>query len=97
MVAILLFVTAAGVCLGSVVVARHRAQAAADLGALAGAAVLPQGVPVACARAAALVRGMGAREAGCQVDGLDVIVTAEVDAALVGVAQASARGGPTTR
>ncbi|WP_241010753.1 Rv3654c family TadE-like protein [Mycobacterium camsae] len=97
MVAVLLFVTATGVYLGSVVVARHRAQAAADLGALAGAAALPQGVAVACARATAVAHGTGVRDAQCRVDGLDVIVTAEVDVSPRGVAWASARAGPAGR
>jgi hypothetical protein len=50
MVAVLLCITGAGAYLGSVVVARHRAQAAADLAALAAAARLPSGVTAACAR-----------------------------------------------
>ncbi|RUP04824.1 MAG: hypothetical protein EKK34_12600 [Mycobacterium sp.] len=93
MVAVLLFITAAGVYVGSVVVARHRAQAAADLGALAGAAALPQGVSVACARARAVMREMKVVGAGCEVDGLDLIVTAEIDVTF-GVARAGARAGP---
>jgi secretion/DNA translocation related TadE-like protein len=92
-VAILLFVTGAAVCLGSAVVARHRAQSAADLGALAGAAAMPQGVSSACARATSVVRGMNVGGVACEVDGLDVIVTAEVDITF-GVARASARAGP---
>lgn len=94
MVAVLLFITAAGAYLGSVVVARHRAQAAADLGALAGAAALPEGPAAACARATAVARGMRVRAAGCQVDELDVIVTAEVAVSFLGVARAAARAGP---
>jgi secretion/DNA translocation related TadE-like protein len=96
MVAVLLFVTAAGVYLGSVVAARHRAQAAADLGALAGAAAMPQGVSSACARATSVVRVMNVGGVACEVDGLDVIVTAEVDVTF-GVARASARAGPVDR
>ncbi|BBU20638.1 hypothetical protein MYXE_04270 [Mycobacterium xenopi] len=52
MVAVLLCVTGGGAYLGSVVVARHRAQAAADLAALAAAARVSAGADVACARAA---------------------------------------------
>ncbi|WP_353733527.1 pilus assembly protein TadG-related protein, partial [Mycobacterium tuberculosis] len=44
MVAVLLCVTGAGAYLGSAVVARHRAQAAADLASLAAAARLPSGL-----------------------------------------------------
>jgi secretion/DNA translocation related TadE-like protein len=96
MVAVLMFVTGAGVCLGAVVVARHRAQAAADLAALAGAARLPVGAAAACARATAVAREMRGGEVGCQVDGLDVIVTVQAGVAHVGVVRASARAGPVT-
>ncbi|EUA24203.1 hypothetical protein I552_3240 [Mycobacterium xenopi 3993] len=44
--------------LGSVVVARHRAQAAADLAALAAAARVSAGADVACARAGVVARRM---------------------------------------
>lgn len=94
MVAVLLSVTGAGCYLGSVVVARHRAQSAADLGALAGAARLPQGASAACARATTVSREMRVGEVGCEVDGLDVIVTVEVGVVFAGVARASARAGP---
>ena len=43
MMAILLAITVGGVYIGSAVIARHRAQAAADLAALAAAARLPAG------------------------------------------------------
>lgn len=94
MVAVVLFTTAAGAYLGSAVAARHRAQAAADLGALAGASWLPQGVSVACAQATAVARGMRVADAECAVDDLDVVVTVEVAVPLMGAAQAAARAGP---
>lgn len=94
MVAVLLCVTAAGVWLGSVVVARHRAQSAADLTALAAAAQLPQGAEAACAHAGAVARAVGVVATGCRVDGLDVIVDVEVPVAHAGAARASARAGP---
>jgi secretion/DNA translocation related TadE-like protein len=94
MVAVLLSVTGAGAYLGSVVVARHRAQAAADLAALAGAAQLPLGLAAACNRATAVAQGMGVDDAGCRVDGLDVVVTVRVAVAFAGAAQATARAGP---
>ncbi len=96
MVAVLLCLTGAGAYLGSVVVARHRAQAAADLAALAGAAALPSGVAAACGRATAVVREMRVDDARCRVDGLDVVVTARVRVAFIGVAQAAARAGPAS-
>ena len=94
MVAVLLCITGAGAYLGSVVVARHRAQAAADLAALAAAARLPSGVAAACARAAAVAHAMRVDDAQCDVDGLDVVVTAQVVVAFAGAARAVARAGP---
>ena len=96
MVAVLLCVTAAGAYLGSVVVGRHRAQAAADLGALAGVGRLPSGPAAACARATVVAREMRVDDAQCWVDGLDVVVTVEVAVAFVGTARAAARAGPAT-
>jgi secretion/DNA translocation related TadE-like protein len=95
MVAVLLFATAAGAYLGSVVLARHRAQAAADLAALAGAARLPVGPAAACARARVVAREMRVAGIECQVDGLDVLVTARVPVAFVGATTAFARAGPS--
>lgn len=94
MVVVLLWVTGAGAYLGSVVVARHRAQAAADLAALAAAARLPSGATAACARATAAAREMRVDDAECRVDGLDVVVTVQVAVALAGAARAAARAGP---
>lgn len=94
MVVVLLSVTGAGAYLGSAVLARHRAQAAADLAALAGAARLPAGAAAACASATAVAREMRVNDARCKVDGLDVVVTVHVPVALVGTARAAARAGP---
>jgi secretion/DNA translocation related TadE-like protein len=94
MVAALLCITVAAAYLGSVVVARHRAQAAADLAALAAAARLPSGAAAACARATAVAHEMRVDETQCRVDGLDVVVTARVAVGFAGTAQAAARAGP---
>jgi secretion/DNA translocation related TadE-like protein len=94
MVAVLLSITGAGAYLGSVVVARHRAQAAADLAALAGAARLPQGAAAACARATVVGREMRVDDVRCAVDDLDVVVSVEVRVAFAGAARAAARAGP---
>ncbi|MCV7050671.1 helicase [Mycobacterium heidelbergense] len=96
MVVVLLWVAGAGAYLGSVVVARHRAQAAADLAALAAAARLPSGVGSACARATAVARQMRVDGARCEVDGLDVVVTVQVGVAFAGAARAAARAGPVS-
>ena len=96
MVVVLLSVTGGCACLGAAVVARHRAQAAADLAALAAAARLPAGAESACAQAGVVARAMGADPAGCLIDDLDVVVTVEVGVAIGrwGTARAAARAGP---
>jgi secretion/DNA translocation related TadE-like protein len=96
MVAVLLAVTGGASYLGAAVVARHQAQAAADLAALAAAARLPAGPESACAQAGAVARAMRAQPADCAVDNLDVVVTIEVGLALSrwGIARAAARAGP---
>jgi secretion/DNA translocation related TadE-like protein len=91
-------ITIGALHVGSAVIARHRAQAAADMAALAAATAMPVGAAAACAKAAGVVRAMGATQTGCAPDGLDVVV--EVDAELsltlwrVGAAHAMARAGP---
>jgi secretion/DNA translocation related TadE-like protein len=98
MVAIgIVFVVAlvAGVGLGGARVARHRAQNAADAGALAGAVWAVDGPQAACAVAGRVVSANDARLVSCAVDGLDVRVTVEVrlkDGMPAG--RASARAGP---
>lgn len=87
--AVLLAVTIGGCYLASAVIARHRAQAAADLAALAAAARLPDGSGVACGEASLIADAMGVGVADCVVDGLDVVVTITV-----GPARAAARAGP---
>ena len=95
MVAVLLSVTVGAAYLGAAVVARHRAQAAADLGALAAAAGLAAGPETACAQAKAVARQMRVHTTGCAMEGLDVVVTTEVRmAGGWGNAQAAARAGP---
>lgn len=96
MVAVLLTVTGGGFVLGAAVIARHRAQAAADLAALAGAARIPAGPETACAEAQSVARWMRVDESDCAVDGLDVVVTVAVPLPgwRVGPARAAARAGP---
>ncbi|MGQ4600891.1 Rv3654c family TadE-like protein [Nocardia sp. R6R-6] len=64
---------------GAVVVARHRAQAAADMAALAAASALVQGVNVACAEAGEVARRMGTRIRDCTAAEWDVSVTVEAN------------------
>lgn len=98
MMAALLAVTVGGVYLGSAVIARHRAQAAADLAALAAAGALADGPRAACSDAAMAAEAMRTSVTQCSVAGLDVVVTVDVDVALgrlgVGTARAVARAGP---
>ncbi len=96
LIATLAAIAAAGVQVGGAVVARHRAQAGADMAALAAAMWLPQGPETACRQAAAVSRAMGTELSRCDVDELDIVV--HVDAAtgrlLGGRAHAAARAGP---
>ena len=89
MMAVLLAFTVGGFYLGSAVIARHRAQAAADLAPLAAAERLPTGDGAACGQAAALANAMRVGVAECTVDELDVVVTIHA-----GPARAAARAGP---
>jgi secretion/DNA translocation related TadE-like protein len=96
MVAVLLTITGGSAYLGSAVVARHRAQAAADLAALAAAARLPGGPETACAQATVVASDMRVDGIHCAVDDLDAVVTIEVRVAVGGwsTARAAARAGP---
>ncbi|MFE7744030.1 Rv3654c family TadE-like protein [Nocardia sp. NPDC057455] len=86
---------------GIVVVARHRAQAAADMAALAAAGALVEGVEAGCAEAHEVARRMGARIRLCEAAEWDATVAVErnVPIGLYGdcVVQASARAGPAER
>lgn len=85
-----------GVKIGSVVVARHRAQSVADLAALAAAQRLPAGPAGACREAAALAGVMGGTVLRCTAEQLDVTVVAGVGVGGWAGAHASAtaRAGP---
>ncbi|MEU4459270.1 Rv3654c family TadE-like protein [Nocardia fluminea] len=83
---------------GGVVVARHRAQGAADLGALAAAGLLAQGAEEGCAEAGEIARRMGVRVRRCSVAQWDVVVDVEANVSVgvfgVRTVRASARAGP---
>jgi secretion/DNA translocation related TadE-like protein len=99
MVAVVLSVTGSSAYLGAAVVARHRAQAAADLASLAAAARLAAGPETACEQAKAVARQMRVSATGCAVEDLDVVVTTEVRLAVGGWgnARAAARAGPADK
>jgi secretion/DNA translocation related TadE-like protein len=80
---------------GGLIVARHQAQTAADLGALAGARRAIEGSDTACTEADRYVKRNAATLTACRVEVLDVVVTARVPGpAGWGSAEASARAGP---
>ncbi len=93
----LVAVTGVIVQFAAILLARHRAEAAADLGALAGAAVVLQGAQHACDRAAAITRANGAGVSSCVIEGADLLLTVEVAVhlgPLVAAAAGRARAGP---
>lgn len=83
---------------GAIVVARHRAQAAADLAALTAAGALVDGVEAACGEAGRVARRMGTRIRVCEAAQWDATVAVErnVPIGLYGArtVRASARAGP---
>jgi secretion/DNA translocation related TadE-like protein len=97
-IAVLCLLAVAVMTYGSVVQTRHRATAAADLAALAGAGYAPYGVDVACARARWVATGMRVRVTSCRLVQWDVLV--EVSAALpaeltrLGLVTERSRAGP---
>lgn len=97
LVAALSVLAVGGVHVGAAVVARHRAQAAADLAVLAAAAWLPVGRVFACHGAMRVSGQMGAVLRECDVADLDVLVTVTVAVGgrLGSEARASARAGPS--
>ncbi|MBW0093704.1 flp pilus-assembly TadE/G-like family protein, partial [Pseudonocardia sp. KRD-188] len=99
-VALLVGLLVIGLELGGGIAARHRAEAAADLAALAAAGYAVHGRESACARAAAVAAGTDARVRTCRLDGWDALVEVEADLGLsvLGppVATARARAGPPT-
>jgi secretion/DNA translocation related TadE-like protein len=75
---LVLLTAAGGTARGVAVAARHRAELAADLAALAAAARALDGSSVACAVAGEIARANGARLTACRVAGQVAEVNAEV-------------------
>lgn len=98
MIAVILAVSIGAGYIGAAVVARHRAQAAADLAALAAATLLPRGTTAACAAATTLARRMATDLTRCDAHDLDMVVGVEAPVGLAGWgmsrARATARAGP---
>lgn len=83
------------------VAARHRAEAAADLAALAAASTAVAGEQLACGEARWVTDQMGVALVSCRLSGWDalVVVAAELPGVLgeFGPAVARARAGPVQR
>ncbi len=99
-VAVVLAMTVGALSVVSAVVASHRAQAAADLAALAAAAVFVRGEPsgVACGRGAEVAARNGGRLADCRAGpdlSVELVVQVEAGMARVGTATARSRAGPS--
>jgi len=96
LIAALAAIMVGGVWVGSAVVGRHRAQAAADLAALAAAQRIPAGRTAACLHSKDLAAAMGAAVTRCEVENLDVslVVRVHTGARLGGMAVATAKAGP---
>lgn len=77
---------------GAAVSTRHRAEAAADLGALAAAAYALDGEEDACGRAGVVASRMGGVLAECRLDGWAAVVSVTVDGPVSLVGLGSARG-----
>ena len=88
----------AGAAIGTARVARHEAQVAADLGALAGGGRAIYGEPAACAWAARFAAANRARITQCRVTGLEIVIRVRVETrplpGLTRHASATARAGP---
>lgn len=96
-VLVLMVITGTVALLAAGQLARERAENAADLGALAGAAAVLQGSESACSHAESVTAANSAAVAECAVDGVDVrlIVTVDVRVGpLSARATGRARAGP---
>jgi secretion/DNA translocation related TadE-like protein len=99
-IAVVLMLTVSGLTVASAVLASHRARAAADLAALAGAGVLIRGEPAgtACQRAARVAIVNHAKLQSCTAAGAEVRLSVSVPAGVqgLGVATARSRAGLAT-
>lgn len=92
----LMSVTVFGLYLGAALVARHQAEAAADLAALAGAGSAVLGEHHACVQARRVTDRMAVRLASCQIRGWDVLIETATTPTSTHLppATARARAGP---
>lgn len=98
LLAVLSLVGATAVSIALALVTRHRADAAADLAALAAASRALDGPAHACREAGSVAADNGARLSACTFEGDVAVVTVEVDPpgrlAAFGPARTRARAGP---
>jgi len=98
LVLVVLVLMAVAVQLAAVVITRHRAQAAADLAALASATDAVAGQLAACRAARDVAERMATELTGCELDGWDAVVRVSArPPGLVerwGTVRAAARAGP---
>ena len=97
--ALVVALTTVGVNLAAAIGSRHRAEAAADLAALAAASHAADGDMAACAHGARVTERMSARLVSCRLSGSEARVEVEVRSPLtlggLGVAHGRARAGPS--
>jgi secretion/DNA translocation related TadE-like protein len=97
-VAVIMAALLVGVHLGAAVIARHRAEAAADLAALAAAGIAVEGAGPACRKAAEIAAAMDGTVTTCRLVAWDALVEVQVPiaVALPGTSHAAgrARAGP---
>jgi secretion/DNA translocation related TadE-like protein len=96
-IAVLVLFTGLAIQLGAVLIARHRAEVAADLAALSAASVVLGGADRACAAAAEYARENNAELVSCKQESLDIRVEVRVRVRagpLLGAALGRARAGP---
>lgn len=79
LLALVMVAVAVATVTGAAVLARHRAGAAADLGALAAASRVAAGTDTACAQARQVVTANHATLAGCTCQGMECVVGARVE------------------
>ncbi|MGH3823426.1 MAG: Rv3654c family TadE-like protein [Pseudonocardiaceae bacterium] len=97
-IAVLVTMAVFGLYLGEAMVARHHAESAADLAALAGAAQALPGEADACTQARRITDRMRVRLTSCQLRNWNVLVDVAAQPAgwlgRLGTATAQARAGP---
>lgn len=98
LISLLCVIGTAVLVIGMARTARHQAEAAADLAALAAASALLEGDAAPCAAAGEIAARNDASLTGCTIEGQTVQVTVSVAVNLgrwgIGEAQARARAGP---